>query len=160
MSFDRAYDLLIANEGGYSNHPEDDGGMTKFGISKARYPNEDIKNLTIERAKFLTKRDFWDTYRCGELPWPIATTLFDCVFNHNPRPAVGWLQNAVGVAKDGIMGRKTIAAANQAEDPVEVARDILLQRLDYYIQLKDWPTFKNGWKRRILDTMIGAIREP
>lgn len=159
MSFDRAYDLLIENEGGYSNHPADNGGETRFGISKARYPNEDIKNLTRERAKFLTKRDFWDTYRLGELPWAIATTMLDCVFQHNPKNPITWLQRAIGATADGILGSKTIAAANQLEDPVQVARDILLQRLDYYMSLADWPTFKNGWKRRCFDVMIGAAHE-
>ena len=159
MSFDRAYEVLIANEGGYSNHVADNGGETKYGISKARYPMIDIKNLSPEQAKEITKRDYWDRFRCAELPWPIAVTLFDCVFNHNPVNPAKWLQTAVGVRADGVIGSLTIAAANQPEDHIEVARDMLVQRMGYFVSLSDWPTFRNGWTRRVLDTMIGAMRE-
>lgn len=157
--FDRAYTLLLENEGGLSNHPADNGGLTKYGISQARYPREDIRGLTLGRAKFLTKRDFWDTYRCEQMPWPIAFVMFDCVFNHDPRGPIRWLQRAIGVNDDGVLGPKTIAAANQAEDPLSVARDILAQRMRHFTRLDDWPVFGNGWTKRVLDTMIGAVNE-
>ena len=35
---------------GYVNDPKDRGSETKAGISKRAYPNEDIKNLTLDRA--------------------------------------------------------------------------------------------------------------
>lgn len=157
--FDKAYEILIESEGGYSNHVADNGGETKYGISKARYPNLDIKNLTRDQAKEITRRDYWDAYRCGQLPWPIALVLFDCVFNHNPKNPIKWLQIAVGTIADGDIGPKTVAAANQAEDPVQVARDILVQRMLYFTKLEDWGVFGKGWTKRVLDTMIGAAHE-
>ena len=42
---------VIEKEGGYVNDPDDPGGETKYGISKKAFPKEDIKNLTIVRAK-------------------------------------------------------------------------------------------------------------
>ena len=32
--FDKAFDLLIGNEGGYVNAPKDPGGETNWGITK------------------------------------------------------------------------------------------------------------------------------
>ena len=34
MNFDKAFELVIGHEGGYSNNPKDPGGETKYGISK------------------------------------------------------------------------------------------------------------------------------
>ena len=33
--FDKAFELLIGNEGGYVNNPKDPGGETNWGITKA-----------------------------------------------------------------------------------------------------------------------------
>jgi lysozyme family protein len=45
--------------GNYSNHPYDRGGETKYGISSRWYPDEDIQNLTRERANAILYRDYW-----------------------------------------------------------------------------------------------------
>ena len=52
---DKNIDLILQqvfkSEGGYINDVNDPGGETNFGISKRYHPNEDIANLTKERAK-------------------------------------------------------------------------------------------------------------
>ena len=59
-NFDRAFRFLIGEEGGYSADPHDPGGETKFGISKRAYPQLDIKSLTLDQAKAIYRRDYWD----------------------------------------------------------------------------------------------------
>src|SRR5688572_24264776 len=55
--------IIQKNEGGYVS-PErakeigDTGGETKYGISKKSYPSVDIKNLTLDQAIAIYKRDF------------------------------------------------------------------------------------------------------
>ena len=75
--FERAFDLLMESEGGYSDDPADPGGETNFGISKRAYPKEDIRFLTLERAKEIYKRDYWDAIRADDLPYPINILIFD-----------------------------------------------------------------------------------
>ena len=58
--FEQCVKFVLDHEGGYVNHPDDPGGETNFGISKRAYPDLDIKNLTIEEAKEIYKRDYWD----------------------------------------------------------------------------------------------------
>ena len=70
MNFDEAFKTVIGHEGGFTQNPKDTGNWTlgkvgaginkgtKYGIAANTYPNEDIKNLTLERAKQLYKRDF------------------------------------------------------------------------------------------------------
>lgn len=65
----------------YTNDPDDPGGETKYGISKRAYPNEDIKNLTPERALELYEKDYWDKCGCNELPYPYNVAVFDTAVN-------------------------------------------------------------------------------
>ena len=54
-SFDLAIPIVLENEGGYINDPNDPGGETKYGISKRSYPALDIKNLTVAGHSNLPK---------------------------------------------------------------------------------------------------------
>ena len=56
-SFDEIIKHVLEHEGGYVNDPKDLGGETKYGITKRFYPDIDIKNLTIEEAKEIYKKD-------------------------------------------------------------------------------------------------------
>lgn len=66
MGFDRIVEFTLKWEGGYSDDSSDPGGETRYGISQRAYPKEDVKNLTLERAKELYKRDYWDKVAKGE----------------------------------------------------------------------------------------------
>ena len=59
---------ILGHEGGYVNDPQDPGGETNWGISKRSYPGEDIKNLTLDQAAAIYRRDYWDMARAGDLP--------------------------------------------------------------------------------------------
>lgn len=55
-----AHSAPIDHEGGCVNHPEDPGGETKFGITKRSYPHLNIRDLTLDDARAIYRRDFWD----------------------------------------------------------------------------------------------------
>lgn len=148
MNFDQAYDLLIGHEGGYVNDPNDPGGETKYGISKRQYPNEDIANLTRERAKLLTKRDYWDHFRVDELPEAIRFDMFDTYYNSRPTVAPILLQKAVGTAQDGHIGPITLAAAT-AMDPWELRAKFNAARIRFFTSLSTWPNVGRGWANRV-----------
>ena len=65
MNFDIAFSRLIDSEGGLTDNPKDPGGLTKFGISQRSYPDIDIRNLTLDQAKAIYLRDFWDSKTAG-----------------------------------------------------------------------------------------------
>ena len=83
------------NEGGYVNHPNDRGGPTNFGISSLWYPNEDIKNLTPERASALLYRDYWLKPKINQLPDEFAGIVFDDGVVQGQHRAIKYLQNAL-----------------------------------------------------------------
>ena len=148
MNFDQAFERLIGHEGGYVNHPDDPGGETKFGITKRTYPLENIKGMTLERAKVLYLRDYWGPAGCDAVPDAIKFDLFDMAVNSGVVPAVRALQRAVGATPDGILGPKTLQAINSMPAPRLVAR-LNGYRLDLMTDLKTWPVFGRGWAKRV-----------
>ena len=102
------------NEGGYSNNPNDRGGETKYGISSRWYPNEDIKNLTRERADALLYRDYWLAPRINQLPDEFADIVFDDGVVQGQPTAIRNLQKALGTHVDGLIGPNTLNAFQNA----------------------------------------------
>jgi lysozyme family protein len=153
MTFEDAFKVLIGHEGGYVNDPKDPGGETKYGISKRAYPGEDIANLTLARAQAIYHRDFWDVARADELPKHVRFAVFDAAVNSGVRQAVKWLQRAVGVADDGVIGHKTLSAV-VAMEPYKLAAVFNGQRLKFMTELETFGRFGKGWSRRIAENLI------
>lgn len=90
------------------------GGETRFGISKRSYPDVDIKNLTLDKAIEIYRKDYWVPSKAERLPEDIREDYFDAVVNHGQGNAVKILQRAVNstgspkLAVDGRIGRNTI----------------------------------------------------
>lgn len=154
-----AWDIAIARvlraEGGYVNDARDAGGETRFGISHAAHPTLDIARLTIEQATAIYKRDFWDGPRIGTLPDRVAVAVFDAAVNSGVKTAIKWLQQALAVTDDGVIGEKTLSAA-RAVDPATVVMRFEGARLKALSSLKTWPAFGRGWARRIADNLMEA----
>ena len=152
--FDQCFEKLISFEGGYSNNSQDKGGETNFGISKRSYPQLDIKALTLDAAKAIYKRDYWDQAQCDSLPPTLAYLIFDAAVNSGIGQSIRFLQRALGVADDGAMGPLTLAAVRRM-DAESVCARFLGHRLDFMTRLSTFDTFGKGWSRRIADQLKG-----
>ena len=156
MDFDQAFDILLQHEGGFSDHAADPGGKTRFGITEAVAREAgyrgDMRELPLDLAKRIYKDRYWDAVRAEELPEAIRYTVFDAAVNSGPRQAIRWLQRAVGVRDDGVIGPITLSAV-RATDPQALLRRMLSARLRLMTDLPTWPTFGRGWARRIADLM-------
>lgn len=128
-NFKDAFNKTIGHEGGYVNDPHDNGGETKFGISEKSYPNLDIKNLTLERAKYIYYTDYWRTPRVNldELSQAIAEEVFDTSVNMGVVIARRMLQKALNLLNrngthfadlvvDGWIGDATISAIKKTKE--------------------------------------------
>lgn len=87
-SFDKAFELVVGLEGGYSNDPRDPGGETKFGISKRYHPELDIANLALEQAKSIYLNGYWIPAKCDESLYPLDICLFDGAVNPQNDPGL------------------------------------------------------------------------
>lgn len=144
-----AIQLVLKHEGGYVNDPVDPGGETNFGISKRSYPNEDIKNMTPERATEIYQRDYWrfDAIQNQRL----ANCVMDSAVNQGLGAAIRMLQRAAGVQPaDGKWGPQTSAACNNA-----TLEEFQTQRhLRYVATIAANPAeykYLANWTRRTLD---------
>lgn len=152
--FDQCFDKLISHEGGYVNHPTDPGGETNYGISKRAYPSLDIKALTLADAKAIYKRDYWDRAQCDQLPSQLSYLVFDAAVNSGIGQSIRFLQRAVGVADDGVMGAITLSAIKRLDAENLCAR-FLGQRLEFMTKLSTFDVFGKGWARRVADQLKG-----
>lgn len=176
--FEQAVNYVLKNEKGISNHVNDKGGYTNFGISlrflksispvNLRYygifeePNEQtIHDLTIDKVKKIYHNEFWVNApfdRIGHQE--IANYIFDMAVNLGVAPAIKCIQRAVwsvmrkcSLIDDGIMGEKTLAA-------IGVCGFMLLpamrsERAGYYRLVAkelDDRTFLEGWLSRAYET--------
>jgi len=152
--FDQCFDKLISHEGGYVNHASDPGGETNYGISKRAYPSLDIKALTLADAKAIYKRDYWDRAQCDQLPSQLSYLVFDAAVNSGIGQSIRFLQRAVGVADDGVMGAITLSAAKRMDTESLCAR-FLGHRLEFMTKLSTFDVFGKGWARRVADQLKG-----
>ena len=87
-NFDHCITAILTEEGGLVNHSRDPGGLTKFGISQRAYPNLDIASLTIDQAKAIYKRDYWDVINGHPFSKGLSLLLLDCAINQGPVTAI------------------------------------------------------------------------
>lgn len=164
MNFDEAFKITVGHEGGYTTNRADRGNWTtgivgkgelkgtKYGISAMAYPKEDIKNLTLDRAKQLYKRDYWDKCRCDELPSLLRFHVFDAAVNSGNGTAVKTLQQAVGVNADGIIGNQTFNAV-RSQNPNDTLLKFYSFRIAFYTKISTFNTFGKGWMNRVASNL-------
>jgi len=151
-------DRVLSHEGGYVNDPRDPGGETHWGISKRAYPHVNIRDMTRAYAVELYRRDYWEKMRCPEMPLVVAFQLLDAAINHGRGNAVRWLQRALHVADDGIVGPVTLNALGRT-DVLAVVLVFNGERLRFYARLKHFDVFGRGWVRRLAANLHYAIED-
>lgn len=161
MTFDEAFELLMGNEGSYSNHPDDPGSETMWGITarvarQAGYIGA-MKELPRETAKTIARNQYWIAVRAESLPDAVRFDVFDTAYNSGVKRAVQMLQRAAAVSDDGIIGPRTLSAVQEAK-PARLSMRFNSERLLYLTSLPTWPTFGKGWARRVAGNLETAAQ--
>ena len=157
MNFDQAFDKLFGHEGDYSDHADDPGGKTRYGITeavarRAGYKG-DMRELPLDLAKRIAYEEYWKPIRADDLPAGVRYAVFDAAVNSGPAQAIKWLQRACSATPDGIIGPQTLLAL-KVSDPDRVEARMLGHRLDMMNDLKNWPSFSRGWSQRIAELLM------
>ena len=121
-------DALIEREGGFSDHPADKGGATRFGITeavaRAQGYRGSMRQLPREEAAAIYTRLYWLRPRFDEVARRsarLAAELFDTGVNMGPAVATTFIQRALtalnrnggdypDLVPDGRIGPRTLAA--------------------------------------------------
>ena len=153
--FDAAFEMLLGNEGTYT---VDDGGATMWGITEAVARRNGytgaMQLLPQSVAKTIAQEEYWEPMCCDAMPQEIAFNVFDACYNGGP--AIVWLQKALGVAVDGVVGPATRDAVKVSESNKVVAL-FNAARLEYYTTLVAWNTYGKGWVNRIANNLRKTI---
>lgn len=149
-------DRVIAREGGdkLTDDPADPGGTSKFGISKRSYPDEDIENLTRDRARQLYEQRLMQSNIDKILDPYLREHVFDFSVHSGPEAAVRALQRLLGVTVDGQLGPATLQEVNRrpATYPFYLAymRERLLFLTRVVVKRPATLKFLTGWISRVL----------
>ncbi len=164
--FGRCFAETVGEEGGFTADPADRGNWTggsiglgacrgtKFGISAASYPALDIASLSLADAKAIYARDYWAPIQGDKLPPALAMIVFDAAVNAGVGTAIRWLQGALGVARDGILGPLTVASVPASLEKLKtLCAEFQAARL---ASLPADPRFLRGWQTRVCRVSLAA----
>ena len=156
MEFEKAVDLILRLEGGYSIDAQDRGGETKFGVSKRAFPHINIKDLTKEDAIEIYRIYYWDKIRIGEMPPEVRLAVFDCAVNQGHIRAVSFVQKSLGVLNDGIVGPVTLAAFSE-QSPKLFLSNFVMRRFEAYAKNDQWSVYGRGWMKRLMEITVRSL---
>jgi lysozyme family protein len=157
--------LLLAHEGGYTNHPSDPGGPTNFGITifdyrkyvKPEATAADVRAMTVEEAKKIYRARYWGAQRCDELPAGLDYAVFDYGVNSGIGRSAKVLRRLLGLPDRPATIDDDVIAAAHALDTKVLVTGICEERLRFLRSLRTWPVFGTGWSRRVADVKVKAL---
>ena len=159
--------FILKWEGGYVNDKDDLGGATNKGVTLATFRSvygqgktaTDLRNMTDQQWETIFKKHFWDKWRADEITdQSVANILVDWLWASGSY-GIKIPQRVLGVAVDGIVGAKTIAAVN-AKDGKSFFKEIRQERIDFIDRIctsrPQNKKFRKGWLNRINSLKYGG----
>lgn len=164
-TFESSLEWSLPNEGGWSNHPNDKGGATNYGLTLGlakKYgieTEEELKEVSQEKVADIFKAEFWrfDNVKSQQ----VATLLFDIALNSGLSRAVKIAQGACNhlgfeCIVDGKWGPKTLACVNKVPSSQMVPTIQELRKEFYDSIIERDPSqevFRKGWMNRCFRTL-------
>ncbi len=164
-TYDEALRRLLAHEGGYTNHPSDPGGPTNFGVTLADYRRyikpdataADVRAMSVDQAKVIYRKRYWDAQRCDELPPGVDYSVFDYGVNSGVGRSGKVLRRVVGLPDSASVVTDQVLAYARARDPRVLVAAICDERLAFLKSLKTWPVFGRGWGTRVAEVRAASL---
>ena len=157
MNFDDAFERLLGHEGRYSFNPQDPGRETMWGVTaavaRAHGYAGPMRDMTLDQARAIYEPLYWQAVGADQLPDALRFDLFDGAVNSGPLQSIKWLQRALRVPDDGVIGVVTRKALDTT-DPALVAARYNGYRLQFMSTLSIWPSFGRGWANRVAKNLI------
>lgn len=165
MTTDEIIDGVIAREGGFVDHPADEGGPTNWGITQGTLTRWRARPATLADVHALTEREAREIYRSDYIVRPgfqllpddkLRVVMVDTAVQRTPAKAVAMLQEAIGARVDGLLGPATLAAVaaygyDRAAIKVMLARVRLRGRR--ITEDRGQAAFAAGWANRDADLL-------
>ena len=148
--FNNIFEKILLIEGGYSNHKDDRGGSTKYGITEATARHHGYKgnmmDLTEENAKYIYEHFFFNNHGFDKIQnTKIAEELFEFTINTGRnKTAVEFLQRSfnllnknIHLIEDGILGDNTAHTINNYKYYKSLHKTMNILQGSYYIAITE-----------------------
>jgi len=164
-NFEQCLALVLKAEGGFVDNPHDPGGMTNLGVTKETWESyigrevdeQEMRNLGPLDVAPLYRKKYWDLAMCEDMPAGVDYCVFDAAVNSGVSQSIKFVQRALDVVIDGVIGPQTLGAIRQ-RDTEELIEQICEERLQFLQSLRTWPTFGNGWSNRVTSVQQNALK--
>ncbi len=162
-SFTLALETTMRFEGGWSNHPSDRGGKTKYGVTQRTLISYNkrmgtwltIEALTPEQAADVYWVLYWLEMRINKLPEDVQGIMFDWSV-HAGFFAIRSLQRHFQLKPDGVVGSRTRASLDASLSTwgtAHVVRSLAIRRMNHLCRLvrrdRKQGDFLVGWWARV-----------
>lgn len=161
--FNRVFHLVNGQiEGGGKVHDrgaDDPGGVTNWGFAQRYNTDIDVRTLDEWGARSRAFARYWKPMGCEDYSEGKALVVYDCAFQHGTSTAKFWLQQSVGVKRDGVIGPVTVKAV-QTMDIGDLIISLHRLRRIRYLGRNDHVEEVNegGWIDRIMRIAVEAMR--
>lgn len=174
---------LIADEGGYVDHPRDAGGCTNMGITLATLEANrgkpttcvDVRALHKSEAAAIYRKRYVDHKRLMLAEWPYATLAavaldVAVMFGDGPKMAATWVQEAINAMRpgdgkvkvDGWAGQDTRKAMAQCDERDLVGYVVAKRYLAHVARVVATPSqivFLEGWAKRATAWLMKPVAQ-
>lgn len=129
-NFAWAVSHILKVEGGWSNHPADGGGKTKYGITNAvaKRHGIEVTGITLPQAIKIYHTDYWIASGADKAQKPLNLAIMNSYVNSGKKWDI------------------------QGSSPSEQAKNYIKSQDDYYTSIytsnPSQTVFKSGWHRR------------
>ena len=135
MRIEELIDAVIDREGGYSDHPADRGGATRWGITQSVARADgyagDMRGFPRSRAVAIYRRSYWTAPgldRVATRAAILAAEMFDTAVNMGTAVAVGFVQRALNALNRGASDYPDLRVDGQVGPGTLAALDAFLAR--------------------------------
>lgn len=168
-NFQRALEITLNYEGGWSDHPDDPGGATMKGVTLKTYSDhigraaskDELKEISDEEIQAIYRGNFWNLVRADDVPSGVDLAMFDFAVNSGPKRAILTAQSIVFAEQDGVFGPQTLKklwewiATYGSESFV---KEYCKARGEFLRGLATFGTFGKGWNTRVLGVEAEACK--
>ena len=158
--------IILKEEGGNDDDPNDHGGRTSRGITQREYDvyrqshadlPSDVWQAPQTAVDDIYKTQYWNPY-CDNLPSGVDLVFFNASVNSGRLQAAKELQRALGIPADGMVGMVTMQAVDSCKDIPGLIHKDCDQRRAFYKALAQFPRYGKGWLARTDRVETAAIQ--
>lgn len=157
--------LVLHDEGGNDDDPDDPGGRTSRGITERdwnewlkTHPNlpADVFKAPQDQIVAIYHENYWNKLSCDDLPAGLDYVVFDYGVLQGIGRSARALQGFAGVSVDGEVGPETIGAAAKA-DVATLINKVTDERIARFQQSPVFSKFGKGWTARAERVRAAAL---